>query len=228
MLTSMVLVTALATLGGAAANDSLQYRFDDVSGKVTVEAADGSFRAEDDSVARAGDTVRTGWRGRAIVSVHERASRFEIYPRTRVKLTPDRPGVILLLEKGRLKAMFDAITGEDERIVETPGATLAVRGTRYGVEVDSQGNASLCVFEGVVEVIPHDTTMQSTLVHPGDVVGFGPHHAPKMIGRGMTERMWTEHGGTRSMSGESGGRTMMDGADQGTHGAGSGGARKPH
>lgn len=175
--------------------------------------------------AHGGDLVRTGWRGRATVSVDAVASRFEIYSGSRVKLASDKPGVIVLLERGRLKAMFDAITGNDERIVETPGALLAVRGTRYGVEVDRSGETIVSVFEGLVEVRPFDPAVQPLLVRPGEVGRFGPREAPRTVMRGMTEKAWTDHGGSRSMPGMDDGRGAKRPGDTPTPGSDSGGMK---
>ena len=227
LITTILATLALASLTGATTDDPLEYEFNEVRSKVTIDTANGSSRIENGAIAHAGDEVRTGWRGRATVAVEARASRFEIYPRSRVRLASEQPGVIVLLERGRLKAMFDAITGNDERIVETPGAILAVRGTRYGVEVDASGNAAISVFEGMVEVRPRDSSLQTMLVRPGEVVGYGLHMEPKMMGNGMTERMWTDHGGTRSMSGGPDRGSMMSGSKGSGHGSNSG-TRKPH
>lgn len=228
----------LGLVVGAAEFQPAAYRFDEVRSKVIVDSGPGSSQAEVGALARGGDVVRTGWRGQATVAVDSVASRFEIYPGSRVTLASDRPGVIVMLERGRLKAMFDAVTGNDERIVETPGALLAVRGTRYGVEVDASGDTVLSVFEGLVEVKPFDPAMEPLLVRPGEVGRFGPKEAPRTVMRGVTEKAWADHGGSRSMPGMQGsepgrsGDQPMQGRDPGgmtgsTQGS-SGGTRKPH
>jgi hypothetical protein len=228
-------------VGSATGVQTAAYRFDDVYSKVTLDSGEKSTKAETGMEAHGGDVVRTGWRGRATVAADEVASRFEIYPSSRVKLASDKPGVIVMLERGRLKAMFDAITGNDERIVETPGALLAVRGTRYGVEVDSSGDTLLSVFEGMVEVRPFDPSMEALLVRPGEVGRFGPKQAPRMVMRGVDEKTWTDRGGSRSLPGmkdsqgshrpddaQMPGRDGGDMTGKGSQPSSGGGSRKPH
>lgn len=228
-------------VGGATDLRTAVYRFDDVYSKVLVDSGKDSTRVETGREAHGGDVVRTGWRGRATLSVDAVASRFEIYPSSRVKLASDKPGVIVLLERGRLKAMFDAIAGNDERIVETPGALLAVRGTRYGIEVDPSGDTLLSVFEGMVEVRPFDPSMGPLLVRPGEVGRFGPRQAPRMVMRGVDETTWTKRGGSRSLPGmkdsphgsrpddaQMPGRHGGDSMGKGSQPSSGSGSKKPH
>lgn len=142
----------------------LSYRFEDVTGKVLLDRNERATKVRPGDSGRGGDIVRTGWLGRATVSADRAASRFEIYPGSRVVLASDHPGVLVKLEAGKLKAIFDALTGNDDRLVETPGALLAVRGTRYGLEVDKTGRSRLMVFEGTVEVRPFDPAVEPVLV----------------------------------------------------------------
>ncbi len=102
----------------------------------------------------AGDLVRTGSRSSAEIASPEAGARFLIGAKTHARLASSRPGVLLEVERGSLRAVFDKITGSDppERLVTTPSAVLAVRGTEYGVEVSSKGDTEVTVFEGVVEV----------------------------------------------------------------------------
>jgi len=236
-------LVGLVAVAGAAGMQRGEYRFDDVRSKVIVDTEGRSLQVERGAIAHGGDLVRTGWRGRANVSVDAVASRFEIFPGTRVRLASEKPGVIVLLERGRLKAMFDAVTGNDERIVETPGALLAVRGTRYGVEVDGSGDTIVSVFEGMVEVRPFDPGMAPLLVRPGEVGRYGPKQEPRKVMDGMTERNWNDRGGARSMPEMNDGRDPgmqgdsmrpdrdpggMPGGSKGSQPTSGGGSKKPH
>jgi hypothetical protein len=230
-------VLAAGLIGGAETRPAIEYRFDEVKGKVILDSANDSRQVKDGADARGGDLVRTGWRGQATVSAASVGSRFEIFSGSRMRLASETPGVIVVLERGRLKAMFDAVTGNDERIVETPGALLAVRGTRFGVEVDADGEAAVSVFEGLVEVRPHDPSLQPLFVRPGQVGRFGPRNGPRMVKEGISEKTWGEHGGSRAMPGDPGspeargqGREPGGAPDGSTRGqpSSSGGTRKPH
>jgi hypothetical protein len=113
-----------------------------------------------------------------IASERHRA-RFEIFGGTSVRLTSDTPGVVLSLDRGRIRAAFDKITGSEPRAVQTPGALLAVRGTKFDVEVDRDGNTTLDVFEGIVEV-QHPLRPQPVMIRAGEESSFGPRNPPDM------------------------------------------------
>ena len=73
--------------------------------------------------------------------------------------------------------MFDKITGTEPRIVQTPGALLAVRGTQYNVEVDAAGKTIVDVFEGTVE-IRSPLRPEPFLVHAGETSIFSRRDPP--------------------------------------------------
>jgi hypothetical protein len=182
----------------AAAAPLFSYRLDEVKGAVyrlPAGVEKGETRASSGDPAMPGDHLRTGWFGKLVVSVPERASRFEVASGTRVKLAGDEPGLLLVVEKGRVKAFFDALTGAEpvERRVATPGALLAVRGTRYGIEVDESGQTALAVFEGVVEVLSRKAEIPPLRVLKGEYCAFGPGVAPRaapMGPMGINEGNW--------------------------------------
>jgi hypothetical protein len=191
----------------------LEYRFDEVTSKVVVTHGNVETRAAAGATAIAGDSVRTGLFGKATLSVPARAARFEIFSSTRALLAGPEPGVLIVLERGRLMAIFDALTGDTQRLVATPGALLAVRGTRYGVEVDSRGAASLAVFEGTVEVLPMTGAGAPVRVGAGELCLYGPKAAPRSMPmpKDMTERGWQSHGAMRGDAGS--GQGGMHGAE---------------
>jgi len=179
--------------------ERLAYRFEEVKSKVVRspggdESRDVRVAAGDP--AEAGDVVKTGLFGRTVLAVPDRAARFEVFSSSRVQLAGGEPGVLLVLEKGRLKAAFDAFTGASEaRRVAAPGALLAVRGTRYGLEV-AGGESVLAVFEGTVEVFPSDGT-PSLRVERDEYCVFGPKTPPRkdQMGKaGMSEKSWGSRG----------------------------------
>ena len=133
----------------ASAQETIDYRFDQVRRKVVVN--DGQ-RIERGAKAQGGDRVETGWFSYALVATERYRAKFEIFGSTEVKLAEGTPGVLVTLERGRLRAVFDKITGSEPRVVKTPGALLAVRGTEFDVTVDRNGKTTVDVFEGIVEV----------------------------------------------------------------------------
>jgi ferric-dicitrate binding protein FerR (iron transport regulator) len=148
------------------------------------------------AAARSGDVVKTGWWGRAVLSVPGWSSRFELYGSTRVSLAGGEPGVLLEVRSGRIRAVFDALVeGSWDRKVAVPGALLAVRGTRYGVEVDNRGRSTLAVFEGTVEVLAQGPPAPPFLVHAGEWSMFGPDLPPRtepLGSRGFEEKSWSQ------------------------------------
>ncbi len=178
--------------------EALTYRFDEV--KRTVYRLHGGdqgkeTRAVKGDTATSGDRVRTGWLGQTVISVPERNSRFEVFADTQVQLAGGEPGVLVVLSHGRIKGFFQALVEGNrvERRVAVPGALLAVRGTRYGVEVDKKGKSTLAVFEGVVEVLGTTPGMQPIQVKAGEWSAFGPGSQPKvetMRARGFGEQSW--------------------------------------
>ena len=198
LLGALLAATGLG-LAQAPSGERLAYRFEEVKSKV-VRSPGGdesrNVRVAAGDPAEAGDVVKTGLFGRTVLAVPDRAARFEVFSSSRVQLAGGEPGVLLVLEKGRLKAAFDAFTGASEaRRVAAPGALLAVRGTRYGLEV-AGGESVLAVFEGTVEVFPSDGT-PSLRVERDEYCVFGPETPPRkdQMGKaGMSEKSWGSRG----------------------------------
>lgn len=196
---TLSLAVVLLLTGGEPA---LTYRFASVKSTVVITHLGVERRAAVGDVGLPGDKIRTGWLGRALIEAPAYAARFELLPASEVQLTGPEPGVLLSVQRGRLKAFFDALRGVDERIVATPGALLGVRGTRYAVEVRDDGSATLAVFEGAVEVLPADPTFASMRVGAGELCRYGLREAPQRhpLPPGMTVEKW---------------RGGLDGRDQG-------------
>jgi len=175
------LLASLAMLTAAAATtttpSTVGYRFDDVRRTVTLKTATQESAAAKGSRAQSGDRVHTGWFSYALIAAEPQRAKFEIFSSTDVQLAGGTPGVILSVERGRIHAMFDKITGSEPRIVQTPGALLAVRGTQYNVEVDAAGKTIVDVFEGTVE-IRSSLRPEPFLVHAGETSSFTRRDPP--------------------------------------------------
>lgn len=223
------LALALLLLGAGGVEAPLVYRFEAVKSKVVVTRGEAERRAAAGDEAQGGDAVRTGWRGRATVAVPERAARFEIFPSTRARLAGTEPGVLIELEKGRLGAIFDTFMGHMERLVATPGAVLAVRGTRYGVEVDRKGEAVLAVFEGTVEVRSRVRAEHAVQVRAGQMCTFSPRRGPVTapLPPGVNQQTWEQRGTRFDGTGTSQGPGGMQGPGTGGPGGGPGGSSPP-
>lgn len=177
------LIASLLTLGAvsaAAQTTPIDYRFDEVRRKVLLASPaqpSQQVQAARGQKAQSGDKVNTGWFSYALIASEAHRAKFELFSATEVELAGGSPGVILSLNRGKLHAMFDKITGSEPRIVQTPGALLAVRGTQYVVDVDAKGDTSLDVLEGVVE-IRSPLRPEPFLVRAGEAASFGRSRPP--------------------------------------------------
>lgn len=176
-----ILLSALLalTVMGTVPAQQVDYRFDEVRRNVVCTSAQQELHVRPGDRAKSGDFVQTGWFSYALIASDHYRAKFEIFSSTQVQLTGGTPGVILSLERGRLHAMFDKITGEEPRVVQTPGALLAVRGTEYTVNVDSTGQTTLDVYQGTVEV-RSKLRPEPYLVHAGEESTFSQHEPPVM------------------------------------------------
>ena len=171
------LLTLSTAMPAAAQSNVIDYRFDEVRRKVTLESQKQQVQAAVGLKAQSGDTVQTGWFSYALIATEQHKAKFEIFSSTKVALASNEPGVLISLERGKLHAIFDKITGNEPRVVKTPGALLAVRGTQYTVEVDSDGNTKVDVHEGIVE-IRSPLRPEPLLVHAGEFANYSRRRAP--------------------------------------------------
>lgn len=150
----LAVVTGMAAFSADEPAAVPSYRLTSVERKLVREEPAPKSELESGSPVSAGDLLHTGSRSLAEILCPEAASRFRLGPKTTARLASDAPGVLLELEEGRLHALFERLTGRSvDRIVTTPSAVLAVRGTEYGVEVDRKATTTVVVFSGEVEVV---------------------------------------------------------------------------
>jgi hypothetical protein len=176
MKTLLATMTLLATTASIP-QQTIDYRFDEIRRKVTLTTASQQLAVAKGQRAVSGDKVSTGFLSYALIASEHYRAKFELFGSTDVQLAGNAPGVILSLERGRLRAMFDKITGDEPRVVQTPGALLAVRGTQYEVAVDANGKTDLKVFEGTVE-IRSELRPAPMLVHAGEAATFSRKDPP--------------------------------------------------
>ncbi len=188
-----LLMTAFVAYSNDDGPEVLDYEITAVKGKLLRETPQPETRLEVGDVEKSGALLRTGWRSAAKLQEATRGARFELGTRTRFRLAGDRAGVLLVLEKGRLRAIFDKVNAEDSagRIVTTPSAVLTVRGTDYGVEVDGSGNTTVVVFEGEVEVFDLDRQGPPASITAGNSCSIRRGRAPgEVTPHSMSPRDW--------------------------------------
>ena len=222
------IVLTLATLAAFSASDTpttLEYEVVNVTRQLLLDTGNGERALQAGEVAKSGDSLRTGSRSRAELEVAEHAARFVISSKTRFRLAHDRPGVLLEIERGSLRAIFGTLSeGDDrERLVTTPSAVLAVRGTEYGVEVKKDGDTSITVFEGTVEVWDVGGIGERVRVRAGQQAKVQKGKAPSTPkAHGLTAGDWDR--GRRRPSSTIGGMGQSPGMGAGGQ-QGSGGAQ---
>jgi ferric-dicitrate binding protein FerR (iron transport regulator) len=192
-----------------------------------LEKQDGEERVSVGDRLHSGDALRTGSRSRAELEAPDFAARFAIASKTRFKLAHDRPGVLLDVERGSLRAIFGKLPdgGERERLVTTPSAVLAVRGTEYGIEVEKDGDTSVAVFEGTVEVWDPGRVGEPVRVQAGESTRIRRGKSPsRPKPHGLSASDWDQ--GRRRASQAWGGSGQAPGMGSGNR-AGSGGTQSP-
>ena len=233
--TVVLVATVLAALPGGEST-GLTYEVTALRGKLLREAPVPEERLAVGRTLHPGAVLRTGWWASAELSCVTRRAHFKLEPSTRVRLTDDVPGVLLDLQKGMVRAWFDALDSESpsERLVTTPSAVLAVRGTEYGVSVNKEGDTTVAVFHGVVEVRDLERHQDRVMVQAGmfctvprgegptspmahDITagqfdrGAIPGKAGHVDSSGMGSASQGQMGGAGSTSGSGGGGSMGGG-----------------
>ena len=139
-------------------------------GEVHVQLPATNFAApKRGQVLPAGTVLETG-NGRLVLVLRADESEILVQPHTRLVVSEPAPGnwnaVQVLL--GRIHAYIRKRTGGAPPFqMGTPSAVIAVRGTRFDVEVNEHGVSEVDVFDGLVEVASATVPGASVLVSPG-------------------------------------------------------------
>jgi FecR protein len=98
---------------------------------------------------------------------------------------------------GRVRVKINHLSGRPNPYrINSPTASIAVRGTEFSVAVDAPGDTRVVVYEGVVEVTSLTEPNQRTLVEPGhgvivrpnqDILYFTPIAGRDVAGRELAE-----------------------------------------
>ena len=135
----------------------------------------------------AGTLIETG-EGRLVLVLRTDESEILVQPHSRLVVSEPAPGNWNAIEifLGRVRAYIRKRTGGAPPFqMGTPSAVIAVRGTRFDVEVNRRGVSEIDVFDGLVEVASATAAGSSVLVSPGlsTRVGMGtPPETPVPTG----------------------------------------------
>ena len=230
-------LVAMSAAPGAEEPETLMYDVVAVKRKLLLATENGERSLHVGDRAHSGDALRTGSRSSTELAVPARGALFYVESKTTFRLAHGRPGVLLELERGRLRGVFEpAAEGDDrERLVTTPSAVLAVRGTEYGVEVEKDGDTAVVVFEGTVEVRDTTGVGGAVSVHAGESTRIRRGRAaaapqPHGLNRGDWDRGRGMNSPSTGSMGSSqqpmGGQGNMPGGSQGSSSGGSGGSKR--
>jgi hypothetical protein len=162
-----------------------------------------------------GDEIDTRGGGRLTISLSD-GSLVVIQPDSRVVLKDFRSASTLRelfdIVLGRIRVKINHYAGRPNPYrINSPTASIAVRGTDFSVVVDIPGNTQVFVFEGLVEVSSLSEPDQRILVEPGRGVMVRPNQPIRYFtpvpGRDVADRDLKERNGSnqensRNISGE--------------------------
>lgn len=120
--------------------------------------------------------------GQVVLVLRSDESEILVQPHTRLILRAPQSGAWDALEilLGRVRAYIRKRTGGAPPFqMGTPSAVIAVRGTRFDVEVNRNGVSEIDVFQGLVEVASATLPGVSVLVSPGMSTRVGVGTAPE-------------------------------------------------
>ena len=119
--------------------------------------------------------------GQLVLVLRADESEVLVQPHTRLVIRAPQPGNwdTIQIMLGKVRAFIRKRTGGAEPFqMGTPSAVIAVRGTRFDVEVNATGISEVDVFDGLVEVGSSTLPGASVLVSPGMstrvAIGFPP------------------------------------------------------
>ena len=120
--------------------------------------------------------------GRLVLVLRADESEILVQPHTRLVVREPAPGnwnaIEILL--GKVRAYIRKRTGGAPPFqMGTPSAVIAVRGTRFDVEVNGRGVSEVDVFDGLVEVASSTVPGSSVSVSPGFSTRVGMGTAPE-------------------------------------------------
>ena len=168
ILVAMMLILWM-TVNGVAQNSDLAATLEVLNGTVEVRRVNTEnwIAVNIEAIVGVGDTIRTDATGRARIIFFSDGVETEILPNSEFSIDTFNGGiettdsfnlevsVVIGQTIQRLGRVLDASSNYD---VNTPGMTLAARGTEFSIRVEDSGRAGMLVSEGVVDAESDETT----------------------------------------------------------------------
>lgn len=126
-----------------------------------------------------GDELVTGSNGRVVIALSD-GSQVIVQPNTRLRFKDFHQAgslrELLDVTLGRVRLKINKLNGRPNPYrVNSPAASIAVRGTEFDVRVAASGETRVAVYEGLVEVTSRLDPNQRRLVEPGRSVIVRPN-----------------------------------------------------
>jgi hypothetical protein len=127
------------------------------------------FTARVGSELKAGDVIRTGKGGKALLAMSD-GSRMTLGPNSRLNVEEVAPNRVFGLDVGKVKSYVHKLRKDSKFEIKTPLAAASVRGTVFEVGFNDQTKeGSLAVDEGTVSLTKDG---KEIFVHEGERVGY--------------------------------------------------------
>jgi FecR protein len=178
-LTLVTLLFLLAAIGAQAQGGFVRARVRSFKGVARIYAGPAVFAPKINQPLEPGNKIETGQNGRVVISLNDGGSQITVLPNSNVVLKNfgDAQTVRELLDiiVGRVIVKIHHIGGKPNPYrLNSPAASIAVRGTEFIVDVLPGGETLVLVREGLVEVWPRNNPDNKRLVTTGGKVTVQP------------------------------------------------------
>lgn len=160
----------------AGAQSLIVARAASVSGRVTLSSADGSpaFSLTRGYALNPGDRIDTRGGGRVVIDLSD-GSMVVVQPESVIELKDFRAATSLRelfdITLGQVRVRINHFAGRPNPYrMNSPTASIAVRGTEFSIAVDASGATQVTVYEGVVEVTSLSDPNNKVLIEAGRAV----------------------------------------------------------
>ncbi|MGD9253216.1 MAG: FecR domain-containing protein [Holophagae bacterium] len=225
----VALVAVVAGASGPEAPTAIDYEVTAVKRVFLAVGDETQHQLSVGDALASGQRLRTGSRSSANLRVDEFEAEFHISAKTACRLAAGVPGVLLEVDLGSVRGAFWPLKGDRERLVVTPSAVLAVRGTEYGLSVNKKGATTVTVFRGLVELRSREHGAGPLQLRAGQASRIRKGHEPASPwAHGLTTGDW-DRGRRPSLPSGAGNsiRSSTSGSQPRAGGTGSKGNQQP-
>lgn len=178
-LTLVTLLFLVAEIGAQAQGGLIRARVRSFKGMTRISAGPSVFAPKIGHLLEPGNKIETGQNGRVVISLNDGGSQITVLPDSKVVLKNYRDAQsareLLEIIVGRVIVKIYHIGGKPNPYrLNSPAASIAVRGTEFIVDVLPGGETLVLVREGLVEVWPHNNPDNKRLVSTGGRVTVQP------------------------------------------------------